>query len=136
VELDDHGLHKVTWLDFPIPRNVTTLTDSIDELLTSAKYAEFADDWICAVITDQVRPMDAMSRLRARFPNCATLEFAPSFVAEDAPQTYGSRVVGKSDIQVVGGFLEFVRNGHSATESELALLSQALIELESEEAAR
>jgi DNA repair protein SbcD/Mre11 len=136
VELDDRGLGEVIWLDFPVPRKVTTLTDTIDELLTSATYDEFKDDWICAVITDQLRPMDAMSRLRTRFPNCATLEFAPSFVAEDAPQTYGSRVVGKSDIQVVGGFLEFVRNGHAATQPELAILSQALVELESEDAAR
>ncbi len=136
VELDDGGLGEVTWLDFPIPRKVTTLTDTIDELLTTTKYVDFEDDWICAVIIDQVRPMDAMSRLRSRFPNCATLEFAPSFVAEEAPQTYGSRVVGKSDIQIVGGFLEFVRNGRAVTEPELGILSQALVELDSEEAAR
>jgi exonuclease SbcD len=135
-ELDDGGLGEVTWLDFPVPRNVTTLTDSIDELLTSDTYDEFEADWICAVITDQVRPMDAMSRLRTRFPNCATLGFAPAFVAEDAPQSYGSRVVGKSDIQVIGGFLEFVRNGHAATEPELNILNQALVELESEEVSR
>lgn len=135
VELDDDGLGEVTWLDFPIPRKVTTITDTIDELLSSSKYEDFENDWICAVITDQVRPMDAMSRLRNRFPSCATLEFAPSFVAADAPQTYGSRVVGRSDIQIVGGFLEFVRNGHAPTEPELAILSRALVELESEEAA-
>ena len=136
VELDGNGLGDVTWLDLPIPRRVTTLTDTIDELLSSSRYTEFERDWISAVITDQVRPMDAMSRLHSRFSNCATLDFAPTFVADAAPQTYGSRVVGKSDLEVIDGFLEFVRNGQAATESETTLVSEMLVELAAEESTR
>jgi exonuclease SbcD len=136
VELDENGLGEVTWLDLPIPRRVTTLTDTIAELLSSSTYTEFERDWISAVITDQVRPMDAMSRLHSRFPNCATLDFAPTFVADDTPQTYGSRVVGKSDVEVVDGFLAFVRNGQAATEVETTFVSETLVELAAEQAAR
>lgn len=135
VELDQNGLGEVTWLDLPIPRRVTTLTDTIDELLTSASYTEFESDWVFALITDQVRPMDAMSRLHTRFPHCATLDFAPTVVTDETPQTYGARVVGKTDIQVVDGFLDFVRNGQSATPTETKIVSEMLVELAREEAA-
>jgi DNA repair protein SbcD/Mre11 len=136
VDLDSTGLGDVTWLDLPIPRRVTTITDTIDELLTSSKYAEFEGDWVSAVITDQVRPMDAMSRLHTRFPYCATLDFAPAIVADDAPTTYGARVVGKSDGEVVDGFLEFVRNGQAATEFESKIVHETLTALAAEESAR
>jgi exonuclease SbcD len=136
VEIDATGLKDVSWLDFPIPRNVTTLTGEIEELLASTKYGKHENDWISAVITDKVRPMDAMARLQTRFPNCATIEFSPTILAEDAVQTYGSRVVGKTDAEVVDGFLDFVRNGQAATEFESTLVAESLVQLQTEEAVR
>jgi exonuclease SbcD len=136
VEIDATGLKDVSWLDFPIPRKVTTLTGGIEELLTSTKFGRHENDWISAAITDKVRPMDAMARLQTRFPNCATIEFSPSVLAEDAVQTYGSRVVGKTDTEVVDGFLGFVRNGEASSAFETKLVAESLVELQTEEAAR
>ncbi|GAB2459416.1 exonuclease SbcD [Conyzicola lurida] len=128
VELDAGGLDTVGWLDLPIPRRLSVLTGELDDLLGSDAFAGFEDDWVAAVITDQVRPMDAMRRLQDRFPHCATLEFRPSVTAETSAATYGERIAGRSDTEIVADFLTHVRNGVGPTEYETALVASVLTE--------
>jgi DNA repair protein SbcD/Mre11 len=127
VELDAAGLSKVEWVDLPIPRALTVLTGEIDDLLTDAAYRAFENDWISAILTDQVRPMDAMRRLQTRFEHTAHLEHRP-VARETSTATYSERLRGQTDSQVIDGFLEHVRNGVRASDAEQALIAAAIAE--------
>ncbi|WP_167140558.1 exonuclease SbcCD subunit D [Diaminobutyricimonas sp. TR449] len=134
VELDATGLASVDWVDLPIPRRLSILTGPIDELLTDAAYAEFEQDWVSAILTDQARPIDAMRRLQERFPGCATLEHRPAIHLVTDTVTYAERVNAKSDHEIVGGFLELVRNGIGPTDAEQAVIGEVIAAERAQEA--
>ena len=52
VEMDAAGLSSVQWLDLPVPRRLTTIRGSLDELLTDVRFAADEDAWVCAQYTD------------------------------------------------------------------------------------
>jgi exonuclease SbcD len=118
-------LTSIEWVDLPIPRRLSVLTATLDELVSSAEYSEYEDDWVSAILTDRVRPMDGMRRLQERFPYCVVLEHRP-VITETTATTYAARVKSKSDNEIVGGFLEYVRNGVGPTEFERSLIADAL----------
>jgi len=134
VELDAGGVDTVEWLDLPVPRRLTVLTGELDELVASADYTAHENDWVAAVLTDRVRPMDAMRRLQDRFPFAAMLEYRPDVVADAGSATYRERVEKKTDDQIVAGFLELVRNGVGPTEFESALIHDVIAEQAAKEA--
>ena len=135
VELDAGGVDTVEWLALPVPRRLTVLTGELETLLTSPEYAAHESDWVAAILTDRVRPMDAMRRLQDRFPFAATLEYRPDVVADPTAATYRERVEKKTDDQIVAGFLELVRNGVGPTEFESALIHEVIAEQAAKEAA-
>ena len=126
VELGADGLESVEWVDLPVPRTLSVLTGTIDELLTSAEYAEHEQNWVSAIVTDQARPIDGMRRLQARFAWCATLSHEPLVTASSSAVTYAERLRSKSDTQIVDGFLEHVRNGVGATETERTVIADVI----------
>jgi exonuclease SbcD len=130
VELDAAGLGAVDWIELPIPRRLTVLTGELDGLLTDSANARFENDWVSAILTDRVRPMDAMRRLQARFPHAATLEYRPSVTAESDTKTYSERIAAKSDTAIVDDFLALVRNGMGASDTERALIAHVVAEHE------
>jgi exonuclease SbcD len=134
VDLDGAGLERVEWVDFPVPRALTVLTGTLDELMTDAAYRDAEDHWISAILTDTVRPLDAMRRLQVRFPNAAHLEHRP-VLSERSTETYAERVRSKSDSEIVDGFLGHVRNGVGATDAERTLIATAITETETERVA-
>lgn len=121
VELDAGSLADVAWVDFVVPRPLRRIIGEIDDLLADPGLEQYVDHWVAAVLTDQVRPMDAMRRLQERFRHCAHLEFKPSVVHEDDADGYARLVRGRSDEEIVDAFLTKVRNGVgiSAPEREL-----------------
>jgi exonuclease SbcD len=135
VELDAGGVDTVEWLDLPVPRRLTVLTGELDALVASSEYSVHENDWIAAILTDRVRPMDAMRRLQDRFPFAATLEYRPDVVADAGTATYRDRVEKKTDDQIVAGFLELVRNGVGPTEFESALIHDVIAQQAATEAA-
>jgi exonuclease SbcD len=128
VELGADGLEEVTWLDLPVPRRLTLLVGELHELLGDPRFEAYEGDWVKAVLTDQLRPMDAMRRLQQRFPHCVALEYKPSVTADVTTATYGDRVKEKNDTEIVGEFLEFVRNGVGPSEYERGLVADLLVE--------
>jgi len=134
IELDAGGVDTVEWLDLPVPRRLTVLTGELDELVASPDHAAHENDWVAAILTDRVRPMDAMRRLQDRFPYAAMLEYRPDVVAEAGTATYRERVEKKTDDQIVAGFLELVRNGVGPTEFESALIRDVITEQSAAEA--
>jgi exonuclease SbcD len=136
VELGVAGLDTVEWIALPVPRPLARLTGTLDDLLASPEYAEFAEYWVAVTLTDDVRPLDAMPRLQRRFPWCAQLEHRPLTTHDDGHATYASRIEEKSDVEIVAGFLEHVRNGRGPSETEAGLVDDAFSALRAREAAR
>ena len=117
VELDADGLGEVTRLDLPVVRGLSSLTGTLAELLDDPAHAAATEDFVSAVLTDAVRPLDAMRRLRSRFPHAVHLEWQP---AGGTPALdYSGRVRGRTDRQVVDAFLTDVRDAPQPWETDL-----------------
>ena len=128
VDLDAHGLAAVARVEAPVPRALSTLRGTLRDLLTDPALAGQEGDWVSAVLTDAVRPEDAMRRLQQRFPHALVLGFAPDGVAAD-DRSYAARVQARPDLDVVAEFVRHVRAGGDAgdaTDEERALLQRAL----------
>lgn len=126
VELDAAGLDRVTWLDLPVPRPLTRLCGTLEGVLADPAHVPHEQDWVQVTLTDPVRPIDAMRRLRERFPFCAQLEFAPEGAPAKSTRSYAARVERRADIEVVDEFLQHVRAGEGASADERALLAEVL----------
>lgn len=126
VDLDAEGLAAVEWCPFPVPRPLVRLRGALESLLTDAEYGEHERSWVEAVLTDRVRPIDAMRRLRERFPHCAHIEFDPEGAVPVERRSYASRVSRRSDLDVVDEFLVHVRSGEALDDIERAVVSEAI----------
>lgn len=124
VELGPTGLSSVTAVDLPVHRALTRLRGTLDELLSNAAFTSAEQDFVAVVLTDAVRPVDAMVALRRRFPFALVLEFEPVAGAVDDGASYASRTRGRTDLEVAGSFLSHVRS--DPTERDAVLLRDAL----------
>jgi exonuclease SbcD len=126
VELDATGLAEVEWIDLPIPRTLSVLTGELDQLLTDEGLTGLEENWVSAILTDQVRPLDAMRALQKRFPHCVALDHRPAIVVDDRSTSYADRIKAQTDPDIVASFLELVRNGVGPSEFERGLVAEVL----------
>jgi exonuclease SbcD len=117
IDMDAAGGIDVTRVELPLVRGLSVLTGRLDELCTSAQYDEHVSNYVSAVLTDPVRPVDAMRRLQDRFPHAVHLEWQPPLRSSDAG--YREKVVGRSDLEVMTSFLGDVRGEPTASETKL-----------------
>lgn len=128
VDLDADGLGTVERVDLPVVRGLARIEGTLEELTTDAAYCEFEDHYVSAVLTDEVRPVDAMRLLQQRFPHAIHLEWRrPEGSGE---LRYRDRVRGRSDLDVATSFVTDMRSVPTAAES--ALLSRALASVQRE----
>ncbi|BCN43110.1 nuclease SbcCD subunit D [Prescottella equi] len=122
VDVDAAGLATVERLDLPVVRGLSQLTGTLDELLSDAAFDSAEDHYVSAVLTDALRPVDAMRALQTRFPYAVHMEWQRP---EGNPELrYRDRVRGRSDLEIAEGFLTDVRS--DATPGEVQLFEQAL----------
>ena len=122
VEVDATGLAGVERVDLPVVRGLSQLTGTLDELLGDESFASAEDHYVSAVLTDPLRPVDAMRALQARFPYAVHMEWQRP---EGNPELrYRERVRGRSDLEVAQRFLSDVRSEPSP--GEIRLLEDAL----------
>ena len=57
-----------TFVDAPVPRPLARLRGTLEDLLADPALAVHEDAWVQATLTDAVRPLQAMERLRAPVP--------------------------------------------------------------------
>jgi exonuclease SbcD len=126
IDLDASEIASTTWVDFPVPRELSVITGTLESLLSDQVHAAVENHWISAVITDNTRPLDAMRKLQARFPYCAHLDFRPTDIHDVGATSYGELVHGKTDEQIIDGFLQRVRNGDGPSEEESALIRDVI----------
>jgi exonuclease SbcD len=123
VELDAAGTVRAELVPAPVFKRLNVLCDTLHELLTSPKYAEYEDDFVSVTLTDPVRVTGAMDALRTRFPHILVLSYAPAGGPADG-RDYRSRVAGRDDLSIAAEFVQHVRNA-PATSGELTLLQSA-----------
>lgn len=122
LDLDLDGLTSVEWVELPVPRPLTVITGTLQELLTEQAHAAAETHWIKAVVTDVARPMSTQKRLQSRFPHLAEITFAPTETLDASGETYAHKIAGKTDLEIVDTFLVDVRNGEGTTSDESELL--------------
>ena len=119
VDLGADGLGGVDWLPLPVPRALTTLTATLDELLTDERFAAHADEWVRAEYTDPLPQRDPMRRLLSRFPFCAEVRHVPIATRADEVRTYAERVrAARNDAELVNAVLAPVGEGEGASARE------------------
>lgn len=131
LDLDGSGVASVRRHDLPVVRGLRQLTGPLDELLTEPAYADAVDDYVSAVLTDHARPVDALRRLRERFPHAVHVEW--SRPQGDTELRYRERVHGRGDGEIARSFLTDVRG--EPTPGEMMLIEQALAAARREPAA-
>ncbi|ONH35627.1 exonuclease SbcCD subunit D C-terminal domain-containing protein [Protofrankia sp. BMG5.30] len=124
VEIDADGLCGLEEIPVPVYRGLARLRGRLAELMTAIDHERHTADFVSVVLTDPVRPLDAMATLQRRFPFALTLSHEPALDATGDELTYGRRVHGRSDLAVAEAFVTHVRSEPS--ERERALLQAAL----------
>jgi len=119
VDLDGDGIISAEQVPTPVFRRLSVLRGQLADLLTSAAYRGYEDDFVSVTLTDPSRPEGAMDKLRSRFPHVLVLAFEPEGVRPDE-RGYRARVAGRDDLSVAAEFVSHVRNTPpSATERKL-----------------
>ncbi|MCZ4278613.1 metallophosphoesterase family protein [Rhodococcoides yunnanense] len=131
VELNADGLHSVERVDLPVVRGLSRIEGTVDELLHEESFDEAETHYVSAVLTDAVRPVDAMRSLRTRFPHAVHLEWnSPS---NESGLRYRDRVRGRSDSEIMASFVTDMRS--VPTPSETLLLERALAAVQRDDVA-
>jgi len=133
VELDGAGTIRVERVPAPVHRRLSVLRGPLKDLLSSAAFTQYEDDFVSVTLTDPSRPEAAMDALRARFARVLVLAFEPEGVRPDE-RGYRARIAGRDDLSVAAEFVKHVRN-EPASESERQLLAGAFEAVRAEEAA-
>jgi DNA repair protein SbcD/Mre11 len=123
VELDAGGFAGAEFVEAPVPRRLARIRGTLDGLLAEPALTGHEDAWVQATLVDDVRPLQAMERLRSRFPHTLVLGFEPAGGERDHVPTAVPQ--GRSDHAVALDFVDAVR-GTPATEAEAALLLAAV----------
>ncbi|WP_203335443.1 exonuclease SbcCD subunit D [Nocardioides limicola] len=123
VDLGAEGVAATEFVEAPVPRRLARLSGTLEALLADPAYTADEGAWVQATLTDDIRPAEAMERLRRRFPHALVLTFAPHSGPGTAPMT--APVTGRSDHEVALAFVEAVR-GAPADAAESALLRDAV----------
>ena len=131
VELGPQGLSRVEAVPAPVHRRLTALRGRLQDLLDEPAHAPAEDAFVSAVLTDPVRPVDAMAALRRRFPYALELRHEPEGVLPVTGPSYAERTRGRSDQEVAELFVAHVRS--EPAESERRLLREALEQARREE---
>ncbi|AUI61564.1 exonuclease SbcCD subunit D [Amycolatopsis sp. BJA-103] len=125
VDLGADGLAEVRRHELPVPRQLAMLSGELADLLSDPEHDGLTDHFLSFTITDRVRPIDAMRKLRERFPYAVHLDWQPEGGHAGAALKYAEAVRGRSDVEITRGFLEDCR-GSAPTESEERLVLAAL----------
>ncbi|MEV6897241.1 exonuclease SbcCD subunit D C-terminal domain-containing protein [Amycolatopsis sp. NPDC051372] len=125
VDLDAAGLAEVRRHELPVPRPLATLRGELQELLDAPEHEEWRDHFLSVTVVDRVRPVDAMRRLRERFPYAVHLDWEPEGGLAGAQLKYADAVRGRTDIEIARSFLDDCR-GALPTETEERLVFLAL----------
>ena len=121
VELSATGVESVKPVSWPAERALSVLRGTLAELLAEPRFADSADAYCQVTLTDERRPVQAMEKLRKRFPLTLVLEHEPPLGARPVRQSYARRIAeAQSDLEISASFFEHVRSAPiDATEASM-----------------
>ncbi|MEU9690103.1 exonuclease SbcCD subunit D [Amycolatopsis japonica] len=125
VELGADGLAEVRRHELPVPRHLAMLRGELAELLSDPEHDGLTEHFLSFTVTDRVRPIDAMRKLRERFPYAVHMDWQPEGGHDGAALKYAEAVRGRSDVEITRSFLKDCR-GSAPSESEERLVLAAL----------
>jgi len=119
------GVLKTQHIPVPPVRSLAILRGDLDDLLRDPRHRHAESAYCQVTLTDRVRPMGAMDRLRRRFPDTLVLVFEP-VGAPLTPRTSPASTRLRGDLDLCCDFLAHVRGGNPASVQERALLVTAV----------
>ncbi|WP_414939529.1 exonuclease SbcCD subunit D [Amycolatopsis sp. cmx-11-51] len=125
VDLDADGLAEVRRHELPVPRHLAMLRGELADLLSDPEHDGLTEHFLSFTVTDRVRPIDAMRKLRERFPYAVHLDWQPEGGHDGVALKYAEAVRGRSDVEITRSFLEDCR-GSAPSDSEERLVLAAL----------
>lgn len=125
IDIDAAGAVDARSLELPIPRPLAEVVGTLPEIL--AGNDDLVEHYLSARLTDPVRPLEAMRRLKEKFPYAVTLSWEPPAATSDADGFTAGIVsaVGRSDPQLIEQFLLDCR-GAGPSESERVLIAKGM----------
>jgi len=109
----------------PVATSLAILRGDLEDLLRDPRHRVAEAAWCQVTLTDAVRPLGAMDRLRRRFPGTLVLAFEPAG-AQMIPRPSAATVRQRGDLDLCCDFLHHVRAGNAASEPERGLLATAV----------
>jgi DNA repair protein SbcD/Mre11 len=109
----------------PVARSLAILRGDLEDLLRDPRHRRAESAYCQITLTDAVRPLGAMDRLRRRFPHTLVLALEPA-CAQVIPRTRAASLRQRSDLDLCCDFLSHVRGGNGASQPERALLATAV----------
>lgn len=132
VDLGPGGALSVEHVPIKPRRDLAALSGPLDRLLTAPEHAHAEGCFVSVELTDHPPPLQAVERLRARFPHVAEVHYA----ARPAPEliALSAREAPRDPEEVFASFAEKIR-GEAASDEERAVFREALREVEGREGA-
>lgn len=124
VDLAGDGSVTITLIPFVPHRRIRTLRGRLVELLAAP---EGSDDLIGILLTDEVRQIDPMKRIRELYPNAVQLAYERDEPTGERRLRDG-RAALESPKEMIAQFVGFVRE-NGITEAETALVAEKLAAL-------
>jgi exonuclease SbcD len=126
VELAADGTPTVEVVPLGVGRPLCTLQGPIEELCSDPAHAAASEARVRAILTDESLPLQAMARLRARFPHIAELRHEPPGVARaGGVERYRQVRQARSPLELASAFFAD-QQGRPASAEEAELLQGAL----------
>lgn len=107
----------------PVPRKLSELTGTMDEVLGAAGEAH-RDNWLRVNITDPVRPQEMNARLKAHFPHALVMQHTP--LGKEVTQRRAIVVNAQTNPAEVASQFVTDMTSHAPTTAEAAVLEQAI----------
>jgi exonuclease SbcD len=123
VDLDADGAVDVRRLALPVIRRLATVRGRLAEILVG--HADLVDHYLSVELTDPVRPLEPMRRLRERFPHVMVTQWLPEPTAGSADNARRPSSGHRPDGLLLTDFVTTAR-GAAPTSGERLLLQRAL----------
>jgi exonuclease SbcD len=94
VELGPDGVERMEALPVGVGRGVAVRTGTMDDLLAGSD----EENWVRAEVTDPVRPVDAIRRLRERYPHIVEMEWTGRADSAMSPGACRARNAGPEEM--------------------------------------
>lgn len=122
VDLDATGDFTVAELELPVIRRLARIRGRLADILDSG--TDLTDAYLSVELTDPVRPLEPMRRLRERFPHTLVAQWVPDIPADPAGMARRSSP-GADEVLLI----DFVRDvrGTPPIPGERKLLREALV---------